>query len=145
MADTARFFGLTGEGFDLADAGQVVVEDGVQIAELLLAVAEGGAHESGIEAQRENDQRDGDRAEQGQLPVQAEQHGGDADQGDQVDHHVGDGMGDELLEQVGVVDHVGHQRAGLLVLVEAQGEALHVVVDVLAHVGDHAPTGEWAR
>ena len=78
-------------------------------------------------------------AEQGQLPVQAEQHGGHADQGDGVDHHIGDGMRDELLEQVGVVDHVGHQLSDLLVLIEAQGQALHVVVDVLAHIRHHTP------
>ncbi len=83
----------------------------------------------------------GMRLKQGQLPVQAEQNDGDTHQGDHIDDHIRDGMGDELFEQVGVVDHVGHELADLLILVEAQGEPLHVVVDVLAHVGDHAPTG----
>ena len=58
-----------------------------------------------------------------------------------VDQHVGDGVRDQLLEHVRVVDHPRHQLAGLLVLVEAQREALQMLVDVLADVCHHAPTG----
>ena len=93
-------------------------------------------------AHRQHDQRDRDQAQQHQLPVHGEQHRADADQRQHVDHHVGDGVGDQLLEQVRVVDHARHQLPGLLVLVEAQREALQVLVDVLAHVGHHAPPGD---
>ena len=83
----------------------------------------------------------GIRLKQGQLPIQIEQHGGHPDQGDQVDNHIRDGMGDELFEQVGIVDHVRHQVADLLVLIETQGKALHMFVDVFAHIRHHAPAG----
>ncbi len=139
------FLGLAGEGFDLADAGEIVVQEGVQVAQHLLTVAEGRADISGVNPQRQEYQRDGDEAEEGEFPVQAKQDDGNADQGDQVDDHVGDGVGDELLEQVGVVDHVGHEVADLLILVEAQGETLHVVVNIFAHIGDHAPAGHMGH
>jgi len=47
-----------------------------------------------------------------------------------------------LLEQLGIVDHAGHQLAGLLVLVEAERQALQVLVDVGTDVGDDVPAGD---
>ena len=95
----------------------------------------------GKAAHRQHDQRDRQHRQQRQLPVHGKQHGADADQRQHVDQHVGDGVGDQLLEHVRVVDHPRHQLAGLLVLVEAQREALQMLVDVLTHVCHDAPTG----
>ena len=54
-------------------------------------------------------------------------------------------MGDQLLEQVSIVDHIRHQRPNLLILVETQRETLHMLVDVLAHIRHHAPTGNMRQ
>ncbi len=63
--DAAGFLGFTGEGFDLADAGEIIVQEGIQVAQLLLAVAEGRADIFGVDPQGEDHQRDGDEAEAG--------------------------------------------------------------------------------
>ena len=54
-------------------------------------------------------------------------------------------MGDELFEQVGIVDHVRHQIADLLVFIEAQGKTLHMFVDVFTDIRHHAPAGHMGQ
>jgi len=46
--DTAGFFGFAGEGLDLTDAGQIIVQEGVQIAQHFLAMAERRANVFGV-------------------------------------------------------------------------------------------------
>ena len=65
IADAVDLFLFAGEGFDFADAGKVVVEHGVEVAEHALAFGESRADAAGINAQGENHQGDGHKAEQG--------------------------------------------------------------------------------
>ena len=130
------------EGFDLADAMQVIVEHRVQFAQFPLAGSESRAHVFGKHLQRDGYQRDRDQAEQGQAPVQTEQHEADPHQGQHIDEYIRDGVGDHLLEQVGIIHHSRHQLPGLRVLVKPQGQPLQMIVQKFPHVGDHAPTGD---
>jgi len=139
---TVRLRLLPGEGLDLADPRQVVVEGGVQFPQCDLALAERGPHVAGKPAHREHDERDGDHREERELPAHAHEDSCDAGEHEHVDEHVGDGVGDELLQEVGVVDHPRHELARLLVLVEAERQALEVAVHVVAHVGDHVPASD---
>ena len=141
LLDAQRLAFLLRERLDLADAGEVVVQRGVELAQLVLPLAERRAHVTRKAAHRQHDQRDRQHRQQRQLPVHGKQHRADPDQRQHVDQHVGDGVGDQLLEHVRVVDHARHQLAGLLVLVEAQREALQMLVDVLADVCHDAPAG----
>jgi len=51
-------------------------------------------------------------------------------------------MCNEALKQVGIVDHTGHQLAGLLVFVITQRQALQMLVNKFARVRNHAPAGQ---
>ena len=92
-----------------------------EVAELLLPVPKSRADVFGVHPQGRNHQRDGNQAEERQLPVQGEQDRRHRDKRHRIDHHVRQGMRDKLLEQVGVIDHVGHQLPHLLVFIKAQG------------------------
>ena len=71
-ANAPGLFDLAGEGLDLADAGKIVVQERIQVAQDLLAVAEGRANVFGIHPQGYKHQRDRYQAEKGQLPIQEE-------------------------------------------------------------------------
>ena len=140
LADAQRFPLLLRERFDLADARKVVVQRGVELAQLMLSLAESRANLFGKAAHRQDNERDGHQGQQGQLPAHGKQDDADADQGDHIDEHVRDRMRNQPLEHVGVVDHARHELAGLFVLVEAQRKPLQMLVDVLAGLRHDAPT-----
>ncbi len=140
IADVSRLYLLSGKGLDLADPGEVVVQRGVEIAQLLLARSKCGPHVLGKAPHGENDQGNGNHAQQRQAPVHAQEHQAYADEHEQVHHHVRYRVRDQPLDQVRVVDGARHQLAGLFVLVEAERQALQVLVDIGANVGDDVPT-----
>ncbi len=132
---------FTCKRLDLTDAGEIIVQRGIQVPQLLLPVTEGGTNISGIYAQGNDHQGNGNDAQQGQLPVDVNQHRRHRDKRDDVDDHIRQGMGNQLLEQVRIVDHVGHELPHLLVLIISQGQPLHMLINVLAHIRHHAPAG----
>ena len=96
-------------------------------------------------ARRDDQQRDDDQRRERELPVEAEQDHGGADQRQRVLDQRGDAVGDELVERLDVVRQPADQDAGAVALVEAEREPLQVAEEVVAQVGEHPlarPAGE---
>ena len=85
---------LAPEGLDLVNAGQVVLQLGVQLTHLLLGDPEEGPYLFREDHTGDHDQRDRRTSDQGQLPVDDQQDDQGATEGDQI--------GDGLRNHVGV-------------------------------------------
>ncbi len=54
-------------------------------------------------------------------------------------------MADHLFKEIGIVDHAGHQLAGLFIRVEAQREFLQMLVYEAAGTCHDTPAGNVRR
>ncbi len=129
------------EGLHDAIAGNGFVKDVLDVGEFVLAAAGGAAD---IAADADNGPG-GDGAEGRQHPGEA------AAEGDDDDHHAGQGAdllqeirqdgGGGVLDALDVVDERREQRSGGVLLEERNRAAQDGLVEVVAHVGDHAESG----
>jgi hypothetical protein len=141
LAEAQQLPKLHVEGFNDAVAGDGFVQDVLNVGELVLPAARGAAN---IAADAE-DRSGGDQAEERQNPRQA------PTERDHDDHHEGER--EELLQEIrqdrrrcvldalNVVDERRKQRTGGVFLEESDRPAQDGLVQVVAHVGDHAETG----
>jgi hypothetical protein len=130
------------------DADDVLLRDGRNVGHLLLDLAQ---HRMGYVAVavREADQDRRDREpDQREPPVEHEHHHGHAQEGDHVLEEEDEPVPEEEADCLQVDGGPRHQLPGLVPVVEAEGEALEVCVQLVAHVvldperlpaGDDAP------
>ena len=107
------------EGLDFMQAGQAVLELGIQFAHAFLGSLEVGTYDFGEDHTGAENQGNGAAGDQRQFPVDGQknnQHAGES-------HHIGDDFGNHMgvqqLKIPGIVDHPAHQIAGLLVMEES--------------------------
>ena len=141
LVDPLGFVVLPAEGLDLMHARDIVLELAVQLAHLLLGGAEERPHLFGKHKAGSEDQRQRNAGDQRQLGIDGQQHHQYAGEGDEIGDHIRDDVGVEVLKVAGIIDHAGHQVAGLLVMEEAQVEALQLVVDLRAQIAHQVPGG----
>ena len=120
-------------------AGDIVLQLAVQFAHLLLGDAEIGPHLFGKHETGGQDQRQRDGRDQRELSVDGQQHHQHAGEGDEIGDHIRNDMGVEQLKIPGIIDHAGHEVAGLLVMKEAQVETFQLVVGLRAQVAHQIP------
>ena len=119
-------------------AGHVLLQVGVDDADLLAGVGVGARgqppeHDRGGDQQREHGQR-----HQRQLDVGGEQRHGDPDDGEQADDGLGQTGLQERRQRVDVGGHAGHDPAGQLALVVVEPQPLQVGVAAHAQEVEHA-------
>lgn len=71
------FFCFGGVGLDLANAGDVIVEEGIQVRRGFALFAVAGAGVLGVEIGAESQERDGDGGPERDLPIGEVHEGGD--------------------------------------------------------------------
>jgi len=118
MANPEGLHLFTRESFDLSNAGQVIVHRCVQLGQLLLPFPERRSNIAVKGPHGQQDQRHGYQREQHERRVHGKQDRRDAYQSQHANQSVRDGMADQPLEHLRVVDHPGHQLTCLLFLVE---------------------------
>ena len=136
LAEALLFVLLLGEGLDHPGAGDVLLGLGGQHGVLLAQVAEGGVDLAA--EQHRHHRHDGrhDDHQKRQLPAEEEQQDQRADKPDQVFRQLHDAAGQHVAQTLDVARHAGHDFADVVVVVEAVGHLLQVVVQVGAHVED---------
>ena len=124
------------ERLDHPRAGEILLQRGVQYCELLLRFEPGVAHSQPYHAGNGHGHGQQREAEQSELPV--EPHHQDDDHGEEHDEvrRPHDDEVDEHADRLHVGDRLGHQVAGVLAVVEAEAEALDVVVEPVSQVVD---------
>ena len=143
--DALGFHSLAGERLDFPNAGQIVLQNGVELTQLSLALSKGRTHILGEAAHGDDDEGNGNQGEQCQLGVHQQQHRADPYQSQDVYQHVGHCVGDQLFQQIRVIDHARHQLAGLFVLVVVQRQPLQMPVNRYPHIGDDAPASHMGH
>ena len=128
---------LPGEGLHDPDPGDDVLDLGVDARHGVVEALEAPADPSAQQARVGHHQRHRDQADQGQLPVQAEQHRVRTRQHGRRQEQVLGGVVHRVGDPAHVVGHAGHQLPGLAVVEEAERELLDVVEQVPAHVSLH--------
>ncbi len=130
------------------DADDVLLGDGGDVGHLLLDVAQDRVRDVAV-AVRQADEDRGDREpDQRKLPVENEHHHRHAGERDHVLEEEDQAVAEEEADGLKVDRRPRHQLAGLVPVVEAEGQALEVCVQLVAHVvldaeclpaGDEAP------
>ena len=132
---------LAGKGFDHPHTAEVLLQRGRKDRFLLLVQLVGLADLAEEEERHDKDERDDDHREKRQLPVQ-QQDGGEVDHEKQ--HHTSDGsglVGQKAADRVDVRRAALNQLAGGRLVVVGEGQALDVVVQVVAQPVDGAFRG----
>ena len=128
---------LLSEGLRGLDAGDRLVDVGVQVALLVGELLVGLALEVLQHAHPDDEHREQDEAEQGEPPVDHEHD----HQRDQEREHVGDHVdqagGERVGQRVHVVDHADQDLAVRTRVEVAERQGLDVGEDVAAHVLEH--------
>jgi hypothetical protein len=107
--------------------------------------AHGAVRLAGVAAEPlrdDNNQRNDCQCNQGKAPVHHEQDDGDADQHEHVAEDRDDACGEQIVQHVDVGRDPRHQAADRIAIVEADVEALQMLVDLHAHVEHDALAGQ---
>ena len=130
----AVFLLLVGEGFDHADASEIVLDLCVDLGDLFAIAARRAAHASvQNEGKNEHDRQDHKRRQR-QLHIDADEDDEGADDLEQRENDVLRSVVQKLGDVEKVVGDTAHQLANLGVVVERERELLQMVEDLLAHV-----------
>ena len=133
--------GLHREGLHHAEAGDRLLQD---LRDVTPAPERGLARRAQVAAQpdeRVEGQRDPDQREQRELPVLDEEDRDEPDDGQALLQEVAGHLGHRVLDLLHVGGHVAHEGAGAVAAEEAEGLVQHVLVEVVAQVGDRALAG----
>ena len=106
---------------------------------LLLLEADAAAAAHAFDHQEHQTQEH--EGDEGQGPVQVNQHEHGAHKGNEVGHHAGEAVADHIGHGVHVVGEAAHQVAGLVGVEIPQGQGLEPVEQILPQ-GGHGPLGD---
>ncbi len=141
---------LAAEELDHPHAADVLLQEGVDAGDLHPHLAEALAGPR-LEPQGEQEEQRQDRqAPQGEVPVEQEKHGDDAEEQEEVAENRHQAGGEQLVERLDVGGRPGHQAADRLAVEEADRQLLEVAEHVapqvrhhpLAHQPHHVALGE---
>ena len=119
-----------------AHAGDVLRERRGQEAEPLAHRRVGARRALAEDRRREAHQRDDGAGREREPPVEDEEDDRRADQRQRVLDEARDAVGDELVDRLDVVREPADDHAGAVALVEAEREALEVLEEAHAQVGE---------
>jgi len=122
------------ERLDDTDAGEVVLQARVDVAQPVAHPAVDGPRPAVEVTEADGDERHGQQRDQCQPPFERQQHDRRTDQPDGRDRGEDGPVRDELLQRVDIVADARHQLAGRGALEEGQRQPLQVVVDAYAQV-----------
>ena len=128
------FGGIAGVAFDLADAIEVVVQEGVEIGggAALHSVALAGSE--GVGEGAGDEERDGSKRAEGEggtPPEHETEDDGDLQDGDRT---LFDAVDEDTFDTADVFDHTGHDVAGGAVVEPGEGERLQPPVKIAAQI-----------
>ena len=127
----ARF---TREGLDHLDAGQVLLQDGVEGGDFLLHLGEQGLADGAEEHEQHQRHRHDPQGDQRQAGIGGEDDDqGAAEQDDRPDQ-LQQALADEHTQLFDIVGGADHQLPGLVAVVVREGQALDFGVQVVAQV-----------
>ncbi len=126
--------GLLREGLDDMDADDVLLGDGRDVGELLLDLAQRRMGNVAV-AVREHDENGHDsERDQGEPRLHEEEHDRHGEHGEDVLEQEDEAVPEEEADALQVDRRAGHQLAGLVAVVEAEGEPDELRVEPVSHV-----------
>ena len=134
--EAAVFLVLADVGLDLADAGQIVVEQRVHGGRGLALAAVAQLRSEGVGERAAGEERDGGQAPEGEGRVVGKEHRRDDDDLKDSDGALLDAVDEDALDGVDVLHDAGHDVAGGAVVKPAERQPLDVGVQVAAQVED---------
>ena len=141
LAEAQQLPELHVESFHDAIAGDGLVQDVLNVGELVLAAAGSAAHIAADAEDRAHSNEPEDREDPGQAPAERDHDNHHEGEREGLLQEVGEDRRGHVLHALDVVDEGGEQRAGGVLLEEGDGAAQDRLVEVVAHVGDHAEAG----
>ena len=146
--ELGRFLRLLRERLDHVDADDVLLGHRRDVRQLLLHVAERRVGDVAVTVGKRDQDRHHREHDQRELPLEEEQHHGHRDHREHVLEEEDQPVAEEEADALQVDGRPRHQLAGLMAVVEAEGEPNEVRIEPLAHVhldrqglsaGDEAP------
>ena len=125
---------LVGESLGHAHAGDAALDGGGDLGGLALDLDVGALHAQPLAEREPQAQRQHDRQHQRQLPAQEEHHDQRADDGQRADDHVFRAVVAQLRDVEQLARDAAHQHARAVLVVEAEGQLLHMFKEVAAHL-----------
>jgi len=116
------------------DTDDVLLGHGRDVGELLLDVAQGRVRHVAIAVGDRDEERHHGEHDEREPPLEKEQHDGHRCNGEEVLEEEDQAVAEEEADALQVDRCTRHQLAGLVAVVEAEGEAHEVRVEALAHV-----------
>ena len=135
--EAADFMCLTGKGAHHLHPGDIFLQFGGELAQDIIDVQEQLADalaEAGGDHHQRNHRQQGN---EGQQRVAGEQDHQDSDQQQGHPDQLDDAVTGKTLHRAHILDAAADQLAGLGMVVEAEGEALNVIVEPVAQVVSH--------
>ncbi len=125
---------LLRERLDDVDADDVLLRDRRDVGELLLDVAQRRVRDVAVAVRDHDEERRHREHDERELPLEEEEDDGHRDDGEDVLEEEDQAVAEEEAHALQVDRRARHQLAGLVAVVEAEGEAHEVRVEALAHV-----------
>ena len=126
---------LVGEGLGHAHAGDAALDGGGDLGGLALDFDVGALHTKPLAEREPKADRQRDRQHQCQFPAQHEHHDQRAHDGQRADDDVLRAVVAQLRDIEQLARDAAHQHARAVLVVEAEGELLHMFKEVAPHLG----------
>ncbi len=136
LVEADEFGGFRGVAFDLADAGDVVVEEGVEVGGGFALVAVAVASFGGIDPCADGEEGDGEGGPAGDERVEEVEVDADAEDLEHGDDALFDAIDEDAFHIGDVFDNSGHDVAGAAGIEPVEWEELDFRVEVGADVED---------
>ena len=141
FAEAGGLPGLHGEGLHDADAGDGLLQNVLDVGDLVLAFAGGGADALADSPRRHDDNGNEDGEHPGQASAKQDDHDGGKQEGEELlqefRHHGGNGV----LHAIDVAHNGGQQGAGGMLLEKRHRAPQGGGVEFVAQIGNHAEAG----
>ena len=141
LAEALRLPRLHREGLHDADAGNGLLQDVLDVSDLVLAFARGGAHALADPPRRHDDEGNKDGEHPGKASAEQDDHGGGEQEGKELLQEFRHHGGNRVLHAVNVAHNRRQQCAGGVLLEERNRAPQGSRVELVAQVGNHAVAG----
>ena len=141
LTEASHLPGFHAEGLHNADAGDGFVQQVMDFGELVLPFASGGADPVSNPAGGQDDERHENNQDPGQPAAKSHYYDSGEKEGKKLLKKFGQHAGHGELHALHVIDDGRQQRAGGMLLKEANGAAQRGGVKFIAEIGNHAKAG----
>ena len=129
------FMILVGEGLDDADAADILLDAGVEVADAAVERLPVPRHPPAVARRQPCRQRHHQGRDQGELRLDGSHQGEGADQRHGRDEEILGTMVGHLADLLEILRQPGDEMPGLLVVEEAEGQFLQMIEGLAAHLG----------